>query len=169
VRTIAGDSARPIFRSNTKEEVHMRCRDVMRGNVVTCTRTDAAFYCARLMKQRRVGFLPVVGADGRVVGVLTDRDLVLRLLAERGAPETPASELMTGGPVVCGSDEDLRTAEERMMAAHTSRLVVVDGDLRPVGVISLSDIAQAEGRARAGKVLSRIKSRSVTPRALVAS
>jgi CBS domain-containing protein len=120
------------------------------------------------MKERRIGFLPVVDARGEVAGVLTDRDLVVRLLAEGRGPDTAAADLMTAGAVVCRPDEDLRAVEDRMMAAHTSRLVVVDGGLRPVAVISLSDIAQAETRARAGKVLSRIKSRSVTARALVA-
>jgi CBS domain-containing protein len=115
-----------------------------------------------------VGFLPVLDAEGGVAGVLTDRDLVLRLIAEGLDAETPAADLMTGGPVVCGPDEDLRAVEERMMAAHTSRLVVVGAGLRPVGVISLSDVAQAETRARAGKVLGRIKSSSATPRALIA-
>ena len=143
----------------------MRCRDVMRVNVATCSRADAAFYCARLMKQRSVGFLPVVDADGSVAGVLTDRDLVVRMVAEGRGLETPAADLMTGSPVTCRPDEDLRAAEDRMVAAHTSRVVVIDRLRRPVGVISLIDIAQAESRARAGKVFSQIKSRSVAPRA----
>lgn len=145
----------------------MRCRDVMRTDVVTCGRNEAVGTCARLMKQRRVGFLPVVDGDGRVAGVLTDRDLVLRLLAGDAGPDARACDVMTGGPVVCRPDDDLRTAEERMLAARISRVVVVDGRRRPVGIISLSDVAQAEGRARAGKLLSLLKSRSITPRALL--
>ena len=145
----------------------MRCRDVMRTNVVTCAPTEGARHCARLMKERRVGFLPVVDGEGRVVGVLTDRDLVLRLLAEGTALDAMAGDLMTGGPVVCRADDDLRAAEERMVGARVSRVVVVDGKRRPLGIISLSDVAQAEGRARTGKVLSQLKSRSITPRALL--
>lgn len=145
----------------------MRCLDVMCTNVAACSARDTARYCARLMKERRVGFLPVLDRAGSVVGVLTDRDLVLRLLAEDGSPDTAAAGLMTGSPVVCRPDEDLRVAEERMARAHTSRVVVVDRAGRPLGIISLSDIARSEDRARAGKVLSQIKSRATAGRAHV--
>lgn len=144
----------------------MRCRDVMVASVVTCTKADPASYCARLMKERRVGFLPVLDLGGRVAGVLTDRDLVVRLLAEGGSAETHAGDIMTASPVVCRPEEDLRTAEERMVAARTSRLVVVNREGRPVGVISLTDVAAAEARSRAGKVLTQVKRRLPAPQTL---
>lgn len=145
----------------------MRCRDVMVTAVVSCRVSEPASHCARLMRDRHVGFLPVLDGDGHLAGVVTDRDLVVRLLAEGGPADSPASELMTGNPlVVCGPDEDVRKVEDRMIAAHTSRLVVVDGQGCPVGVVSLTDVAAAESRSRASRVLRQVRRRLPAPLSL---
>jgi CBS domain-containing protein len=131
----------------------VRCRDVMRTAMVACRGHDSVAACARIMKEANVGFLPVLDEEGRLAGVVTDRDLVLRAMAE-GQPDTVSvSTVMSRQVRVCRSEEDLRSVEDKMAAARVSRLVVIDAQGRCIGVISLSDIAQAESRARAGRVL----------------
>lgn len=130
----------------------MLCHDVMKMDVFTCHEDDSIAECARVMKERNVGFVPVVDDEAKLVGMVTDRDLVLRAVAEYKPATTLVGTVMTRGAQACVPFEDLRAAEEKMASARVSRLVVVDGNGRCAGVISLSDIAQAESRARAGQL-----------------
>ena len=137
----------------------MLCRDVMRKNVFVCHATDTVAGCARIMRDSNVGFLPVVDGQGLVNGVVTDRDLAVRVLAETLSMGMPVSTIMTRDVRVCRAADPLRTAERRMAEVKRSRLVVVDDEGRCVGVISLSDIAQADTRAHAGHVLYEVTQR----------
>jgi CBS domain-containing protein len=139
----------------------MLCRDVMTTDVFTCHAGDGVAECARTMRDRNIGFLPVLDHHRRVVGVVTDRDLVLRALAEGREPDTPVSAVMTRDVVSCWPLDDLETAEACMAGGRKSRLVVVDEQGRCAGVISLSDIAQTEARARVGRILSAVTKREV--------
>jgi CBS domain-containing protein len=141
----------------------MRCREVMNKNVVVCEEGESVAACARLMRDRAIGFLPVVDGGGQVVGVLTDRDLTLRVLAEEREPETPVRAVMTRDVRICRPWDSLREAERKMAAVRKSRLVVADEDGCCAGVISLSDIAQADTRALAGHVLYEITQREARP------
>ncbi|HEY7410549.1 MAG TPA: CBS domain-containing protein [Vicinamibacteria bacterium] len=134
----------------------------MKTGLVSCAPTDTVARCAELMKERRIGFVPVLDADRRVLGVVTDRDLVLRVLAPGAAPSVPVSEVMTKEVVSCRSGDTLGAAEEKMALRRKSRVVVIDAEGRCIGVISLSDIAQAENRARTGKLLFAVTRREVT-------
>jgi CBS domain-containing protein len=126
----------------------MNCRDVMKTFVYNCDEDAPVAECARLMRDRNVGFIPVLDDERQVAGVVTDRDLVVRVLAAGRTAQTPVSEVMTHDVRVCRPDDDLRLAEQKMAEARKSRLVVVDDRGRCVGVISLSDVAQADSRAR---------------------
>lgn len=138
----------------------MRCSELMRSDVYTCRPEDRIERCARIMRNQEIGFLPVVDAERRLVGVLTDRDLVVRGIADSLAPTTPVGELMTTSPLVtCGPDDDLTVAEERMAAARKSRIVVIDADRRVLGVISLSDVGQAAEAVLSGRVLREVTRR----------
>jgi CBS domain-containing protein len=110
------------------------------------------------MKDHNIGFLPVVDVDKRVVGVITDRDLAVRVLAEGLQRETPIGQVMTRDVRVCHPDDNLQEAEWKMSTTRKSRLVVTDDDGHCLGVISLSDIAQADTR-RAGGVLRAVTRR----------
>jgi CBS domain-containing protein len=135
------------------KEDSMLCRDVMRKNVFVCREDHTVAECARIMRDRNIGFLPVVDAHGLVSGLVTDRDLTVRVLAQDGSANTPVGTAMTRDVRVCQATETLRAAERRMGEVKKSRLVVVDEVGRCVGVISLSDIAQADSRAQAGHLL----------------
>ena len=137
----------------------MRCRELMTKNVAVCSEADTAEWCAQLMRDRKVGFVPVVDADGRVSGLVTDRDLALRVVGEGRAAVTPLGAIMTRDVRVCRPEDDLQLAEERMATLRKSRLVVVDDFGRCLGVISLSDVAQADSRSHAGDVLYAVTQR----------
>ena len=141
----------------------MRCRDLMKTPLVTCLKTDSVRWCAQLMKDWNIGFLPVVDADGRVAGVLTDRDLTLRVLAEGMPAATEARTVMTKDVVSVHPDADFTTAEEALASARKSRVPLVDENGICRGVISLADVAQADSRRRAGRVVQAVTSREATP------
>jgi CBS domain-containing protein len=137
----------------------MLCRDVMTKNVAVCHEGDAVNECARIMRDRNVGFLPVLDGQRRVSGLVTDRDLTVRVLAEDFSLGMPVSSVMTRDVRVCRDTDPLRTAERRMAEVKRSRLVVTDEAGHCVGVISLSDVAQADSRALAGHVLYEVTQR----------
>ena len=141
----------------------MLCREVMSKNVVSCRETDTVDHCARVMRDKNVGFLPVLDARGMVNGLVTDRDLTVRVLAEDLSLATPVGSVMTRDVRVCRAMDPLRAAERHMAEVKRSRLVVVDDAGRCVGVISLSDVVQADTRAHAGHVLYEVT--QGTPRA----
>jgi CBS domain-containing protein len=140
----------------------MRCGDLMRMSVFVCHATDTVARCAEVMRDQNIGFLPVVDDGGRPIGIATDRDLVLRILAADRPAHSPVLEAMTCPVLSCHPDDTLRTAEARMVASGCSRIVVVDEVGRCVGVITLDDIAQAETLVEAGRVLQQVTLPRVT-------
>jgi len=98
------------------------------------------------MREENVGFLPVCDPSKRVVGTLTDRDIAIRLVAEALPPATAVNEIITREVVSCRPTDDVRKAEQIMSNGQKSRIVCTDDSGRLLGVISLSDIAQADDR-----------------------
>ena len=138
----------------------MKCKDVMLSHVYKCRETDTAGKCARIMRDEKIGFVPIVDKDDKLVGVITDRDLVVRLLASSQSSLTSVGKVMTVGELVtCRPDEDLRALEARMSKLKKSRALVTDAEGKCVGVVSLSDIAQTEEAGRAGTLLNQITHR----------
>jgi CBS domain-containing protein len=95
---------------------------------------------AERMRALEVGLL-VVFQGGRIVGIVTDRDLVVRALAAGLEPSAPVRLAMSGGVVTCFADEDVRAAATIMARDHIRRLLVLDRDLAPIGILSLDDLA----------------------------
>ncbi|MHB8878983.1 MAG: CBS domain-containing protein [Myxococcaceae bacterium] len=143
----------------------MLCRDLKLRPVYTCGENDPVERCARTMREENIGLLPVVNAENEVLGVLTDRDLALRIVAEGKSPTARAAEAMTSGPLfTCGLDEEIRSVEARMAHEQKSRAVMLDAQGRCIGVVSLSDIAAAEEQARTGQLYYDVTRReSETP------
>jgi CBS domain-containing protein len=133
----------------------MKCRDIMSRNLETLSETDTIATAARLMAEAGVGFLPVCDAQDRVIGVVTDRDLVTRALA-RGldAATTSAAMVMSAPAITCLADTALTSAEELMAAERKSRLVVTNDDGSIAGVLSIVDLVE---RAPSRKALETIK------------
>lgn len=99
---------------------------------------------ARLMRDHQIGLAPIAEND-RLVGVTTDRDLVVRALCDGEGPDTPVTNCMTGRVLYCYQDDKLADVAANMQEQQVQRLVVLDGNdsKRLVGMISLSDIADA--------------------------
>lgn len=124
------------------------CDQVMTKEVASCTPAVSARGAARLMAEEHVGSLPVVedSAGRRVVGVITDRDLVLRVMALGRDPEaTRIEDVMTKRVITCLPSDDLDEATDRMMTQQVRRLYIVDAEGRLEGVISQADIASRSG------------------------
>jgi CBS domain-containing protein len=126
----------------------MKCRDIMSKTLETLSETDTIARAAIIMKEAQVGFLPICGADRKVIGVVTDRDLVTRGIAKNlDAKTTSAAMIMTSPALTCLADADLRAAEELMARERRSRVVVTDADGTIAGVLSVVDLLEhAPGR-----------------------
>lgn len=122
----------------------MLCEEIMTRNPKCCVPTDSAVRAARLMKIEDVGSLPVCSSpeSGRLVGILTDRDLCMEIVAEGRDPNQVRVETcMTREPVTCRTDEELETALDRMEANQIRRIPVVDRAGMLVGIIAQADVA----------------------------
>jgi CBS domain-containing protein len=109
------------------------------------------------MRNLDVGPLPVVDR-GKLVGVVTDRDITIRATAEGRDPRlTPVEEVMTRDVVACREDDDVRVAAKLMQDAQLRRLLVVDGLGRLVGIVSLGDLVLQTGDEKlAGETLEKV-------------
>ncbi|HEY4185535.1 MAG TPA: CBS domain-containing protein [Polyangia bacterium] len=139
----------------------MKCRDLMQMELQWVSADANVTDAARVMRDRSVGFL-LVGdpIPGRLVGVLTDRDLATRVSAEGKAPnEVRIADVMSRDVITCAEDEGLGEAEARMCESAKARLVVLDGQKNPVGVISLTDILLHDRGGRALKTARAVLSR----------
>lgn len=137
----------------------MLCEEVMKRDVKSLTEDQTARAAARLMREAGVGFLPVCDGTGKVVGAITDRDIVLRLAADGGSLETMLGQLMTHDVIACSPKDDLTKAEDMMESSRKSRILCVDDRGRAMGVISLSDIARHENDERLSHLIRTITSR----------
>ncbi len=105
---------------------------------------------ARQMRADNVGALPV-GENDRLIGMVTDRDITVRAVAEgRSAGNTTVREVMSEGVCYCFEDDDVKEAAKLMAEHQVRRLPVLNRDKRLVGVVALADLGRSEGRAAQG-------------------
>mgnify|MGYP003576136867 CR=1 FL=1 len=120
----------------------MTCSDVMTKNPKTCAPTDNVQQAAQAMKSEDVGPIPIVGDNGKLEGIITDRDIVLKVVAEGRDPKTTKlTEVMTTDLVTCPPDGDIEETLDLMEDNQVRRIPVVDASGRLVGIISQADIA----------------------------
>ncbi|MFI7666411.1 CBS domain-containing protein [Nocardia sp. NPDC049526] len=131
-------------------------RELMTEGVQCVRSSDSVVEAAKLMKQLSVGALPICGEDNRLKGILTDRDIVVKVLAENKDPiGVKAGELAEGTPITVQASTD---ADEvlNVMAVHQIRRVpVLDGD-QLVGIVAQADVAVALGNADTGGVVEAV-------------
>jgi len=125
----------------------MRVSEIMSRDVETVLPDHSIEDAARMMLAVDSGFLPVE-EDDRLVGTITDRDIVVRAVAEGKGPNTRVGEVMTRDVKYCYDHQDIAHVAENMGDLQVRRLPVVDRDKRLVGVISLADIAREVYDAR---------------------
>ena len=121
----------------------MTCAEVMTPSPTCCQPDQTAVDAAELMQSEDVGLVPVVGADNtKLIGVLTDRDIVIKVVAAGRDPRgTAGSEVMTTDPVACLPQESVEAVMELMASRQVRRIPIVDKDGAIVGIVSQADIA----------------------------
>ena len=139
----------------------MQVRDLMSRDVVFISPEEPVSVAARLLSRNNVGALPVCSRDGRLRGMLTDRDIVLRCVAAQQDPlSTTVRSIMTSRVVSADPEEDAGEAIRRMGAEQVRRLPVTEGG-RVVGMLSLGDAALHRGSAAEAVESLRAISRNV--------
>ena len=125
----------------------MKISEVMTTDVETIGADQTAREAASFMLRADAGSIPVCEGD-QVVGMITDRDIAVRGVAEGRGPDTPVSELMSDGIICARDDEDVDTVARRMSEEQIRRLPVLDADDKLCGIVSLGDLArEARGEA----------------------
>jgi CBS domain-containing protein len=142
----------------------MLCHEVMKRHVFFADPNETVQSVARRMREDNVGLVPVCEHDGRVLGVVTDRDLALRVCAEDIRPSTTfVTEVMSRGVISCRSEDPVSRAEALMREHRITRVVVTDSVGQLCGILSLSDLVFYEPPARMGKMLRAVAERKYGP------
>jgi CBS domain-containing protein len=131
-------------------------RDIMSGDADCVQESQSILDAAKELAQRDVGAMPICGDDDRLKGMLTDRDIVVKVLAQGKDPSsTKVSEIAQGKPVTIGADDSIEEALRTMSEHKVRRLPVIDGhDL--VGIISQADIARNLDDEKTGDLVEAI-------------
>jgi CBS domain-containing protein len=118
-------------------------RDIMTPDVTCIGEKDTLSAAARKMAELNVGSLPICGEDNRLKGMLTDRDIVVKVVAQgRGVDDVTAGELGQGKPVTIGADDEVADILSTMASHRVRRLPVIDGH-NLVGIVAIADVARA--------------------------
>ena len=125
----------------------MKIRDVMTRTAELTRPDDTLRHAAQMMKECDCGVLPVADGD-RLVGMITDRDIAVRGIADGKGPDAKVREAMTDEVMYCFDDDDIQQVCQNMAEIQVRRLPVVNRDKRLVGILSLADIAQFEAGVR---------------------
>ena len=121
-----------------------KCNEVMTKNPVCCLPSVMVAKVAQLMKSKDIGPVPIIENEQtkKLVGIVTDRDLALKIVAEgRDAKSSKAEEVMTRKVVTCRGEDDVQKALDAMSEHQLRRIPVVDNDNRIVGIIAQADVA----------------------------
>lgn len=133
----------------------MNIREVMTPNPRCVMPDETIQAAARIMRDEDTGAVPVV-QDGRVLGMVTDRDIVIRAVADGAKLDRPVRDIVSGEPVCATPDMSTREVSKLMAEHQIRRLPVVEGE-RIVGIVSLGDLAVKEGKdSRTGETLEDI-------------
>ena len=120
----------------------MTCEEVMTPSPTTCTPQHTTIDAAELMRREDCGLLPVVSETGKLIGVITDRDIVVKVVAEARDPRsTGVSEVMTTDLVTCLPQESVETVMEQMATRQIRRVPIVNRDGTLVGIVAQADVA----------------------------
>ncbi|MGI8707392.1 MAG: CBS domain-containing protein [Actinomycetota bacterium] len=131
-------------------------RDIMSGSAECVGENDSILDASKKLAKLEIGSMPICGEDDRLKGMLTDRDIVVKVLAEGKDPSsTTAGELAQGKPVTIGADDSIQEALQTMASNKVRRLPVIDGQ-RLIGIVSQADIARAGDDDSTGQLVELI-------------
>jgi CBS domain-containing protein len=127
----------------------------MSCDVIVASPTQSISDAAKLMAKIDAGILPV-GENDRLVGMITDRDIAIRAVAEGKPPTTKVRDIMSEEVLYCFDDQDLEEVAQNMSQMKVRRMPVVNREKRLVGIISLGDLARNEDTGTTGETVSNI-------------
>ena len=131
-------------------------RDVMTGDAECIGENDTVLDAAKRLAELDVGAMPICGEDNRLKGMLTDRDIVVKVLAKGKDPaSTKAGELGEGKPVTIGADDSIDEALRTMADHKVRRLPVIDGH-ELIGIVSQADLARNVDEEKVGDLVEAI-------------
>lgn len=133
----------------------MKISDVMTRDVQVAQPTDTVADVARRMSEIDSGVIPIVEAE-RIVGVITDRDIVIRVVGENRDNEIPVGEVMTAPVETCLETDSLKDAVKKMADLQMRRMVIVDEAGQLAGILSLGDVAREHSARAVGHTLEDI-------------
>ena len=138
----------------------MIASEIMTTNPECCVPTDSVMTAAQLMKSEDVGPIPIVQdkEEKKLAGIVTDRDLAIKVVAEGRDPKTtPVEDVMSEGLVTCRDNDDVRSVLKLMEENQLRRIPVVDKNDRLQGIIAQADVATRLGNAQAaGEVVQHV-------------
>lgn len=136
------------------------CGDVMTKNPVSALPTETVVNVAQLMKERDIGPVPIVEdkVTKKLIGIVTDRDLALKVVAEGRDPNTTlVREVMTTDVITCHEDDDIDSTLDAMSKHQLRRILVVDKNDQLVGIIAQADVAtRMDEPEKTGEVVKEI-------------
>ena len=136
----------------------MKVREIMHRGVTSVSPNTPILELAKKMQTDDIGSIPV-GENDRLVGMVTDRDIVCRGLADgKDLSKLTARDVMTGGIVYCQTEDDVGTAIATMKNKKIRRLTVLDGNKRMVGMLSLGDLFDKAGPTQCADVMRAVSS-----------
>ncbi|MFN3856156.1 MAG: CBS domain-containing protein [Caulobacter sp.] len=133
----------------------MQISEVMTANPQAAKPSDTVAEVARRMNDIDTGAMPVV-EDGQIRGIITDRDIVLRVVGEQRGFDTKVSEVMTTEVQTCRQDASIADVIYQMQDKQVRRILIVDDKENLTGIVSLGDVAQEASARKAGAVLEEI-------------
>lgn len=141
----------------TDQPSRMTARDIMTHNVTYCSTDTTAAAAARAMADQHIGSMPVCDDDGRLCGVITDRDLAVKIVAEGRDPDKTRLEdcVSASGVITVGANDPAEDVINTMKASALRRIPVIDG-VALVGIISQADIARAMPDMAIGSLVESI-------------
>ncbi len=138
----------------------MRAQDIMTRDPACCTPGDSSRRAAELMRQHDCGAIPVVESEDsrRVVGMITDRDIAMRGVAEGRSADAPVDEVMTHEAECCSPDDDIAAVEGVMKDRQVRRVPIIDASGALVGIIAQADLAldDREDDREVARVVERV-------------
>jgi CBS domain-containing protein len=130
----------------------MKISEVMTTDVQTISADQTAREAAAFMLRAEAGSIPVCEGE-RVIGMITDRDIAVRGVAEGRGPDTPVRDLMSDGIVCARAEDNVDDVARRMSQEQVRRLPVLDADEKLIGIVSLGDLARETAGEPAQKAL----------------
>lgn len=121
----------------------MKVKDCMCGDICVCTPDNSVCDCAKIMSENHIGCIPVCNIANNVVGIITDRDIVLRCIAnEKDIHSTKVGEIMSNNICCCKPEQDIKEAEKEMCETQIRRIPVINDNNEVIGMLSLGDLAK---------------------------